>query len=110
MVYWITGRKNSGKTTLAYRIAKQVNGVVVDGDEVRKYVPTGYSDKERYENIMRIAKIARLVEAQGYIAIVACVSPRRKWREEAQKMFDECIEICLPFGELWAGTEFEEPI
>lgn len=109
MVYWVTGRKNSGKTTLAYRIAKQTDGIVVDGDEVRKYFPIGYTDEERYENIMRIAKIAKLIEAQGKIAIVACVSPKRKWREEAQSIFDECIEICLPFGELWEGTEFEEP-
>ena len=110
MIYWITGRKNSGKTTLAHRIAKQINGIIVDGDEVRKYFPTGYTDEERYDNIMRIAKIAKLMEDQGQVVIVACVSPKIKWRKEAQKMFDECIEICMPFGELWAGTEFEEPI
>ena len=109
MVYWITGRKHSGKTTLAYRISKQTNGVVVDGDHVRSYFPTGYSDEERIENIMRIAKIAKLIEDQGKVAIVACVSPRRAWRKMAQEMFDECIEICLPFGELWENTEFEEP-
>jgi len=110
MIYWITGRKNSGKTTLAYRIAKQTNAIVVDGDEVRKYFPTGYTDEERYDNIMRIAKIAKLIEDQGRVAIVACVSPRIKWRKEAQEMFNECIEICMPFGELWEGTVFEEPI
>ncbi|KKN60605.1 hypothetical protein LCGC14_0530450 [marine sediment metagenome] len=109
MVYWITGRKNSGKTTLAYRIAKQTNGVVVDGDEVRKYFPTGYTDEERLENIWKIAKIAKLMEDQGKVAIVACVSPRRDWRALAQEIFDECIEICMPFGELWEGTEYEEP-
>ena len=56
LVYWITGRKHSGKTTLAYKIAKQVDGIVVDGDHVREYFPTGFSDEERYDNIMRIAK------------------------------------------------------
>ena len=109
MVYWITGRKNSGKTTLAYRIAKQTNGVVVDGDEVRKYFPNGYTDEERYNNIMTIAKIAKLIEGQGKVAVVACVSPKIEWRSEAQAMFDECLEICLPFGELWEGTTYEEP-
>lgn len=109
MIYWITGRKNSGKTTLAYRLAKQTAAVVVDGDEVRKYFPTGYTDEARRENIMRIAKIAKLIEDQGFAVIVACVSPKRKWRQEAQSLFDECIEICMPFGELWEGTEFEEP-
>jgi adenylylsulfate kinase len=109
MVYWITGRRCSGKTTLAYRLAIQTNGIVVDGDEVRKIFPRGFSDDDRYNNIMLIAKIAKLFENQGRIVIVACVSPKRAWRKEAQEMFDECLEICLPFGELWEGTEFEEP-
>lgn len=109
MVYWITGRKNSGKTTLAYRIAAQTNGIVIDGDEVRCVFPIGYTDEERHDNIMRIAKIAKIFELQDRIVIVSCVSPYRKWREKAQAMFNECIEICLPFGELWEGSVFEEP-
>ena len=111
MVYWITGRKNSGKTTLAYRLKAQIlDSVVIDGDEVRKYFPTGYTDMEREENQERIAKIAALLEKQGFIVIVACVSPNRKLREKLQfEYLDECIEICMPFGELWEGTDFEEP-
>jgi len=110
MVYWITGRAESGKTTLAHRIAKQINGVVIDGDDVRNVYPTGYTDKERYEHIIMMAKFARIVELQGKIAIVACVSPKRSWRKDAQAIFDECIEICMPFGSLWEGTVFEEPL
>ena len=110
MVYWITGRSNSGKTTLAHRLAKQTNGIVVDGDHVRKYFPVGFSDEERQDNIIRIAKIAKIIEDQGRVAIVACVSPKRAWRQEAQGLFKECVEICLPFGELWEGTEYEEPL
>jgi adenylylsulfate kinase-like enzyme len=110
VVYWVTGRKNSGKTTLAYRIAKQTSGIVLDGDEFREYFSTGYSDEDRYENIMRLAKVAAILEKQGHIVIVACVSPYIKMREEAQALFEECVEICMPFGELWEGTEYEEPI
>ena len=108
MVYWIAGWRNSGKTTLAYRIAKQTGDIVVDGDEGRILFPAGFADEERYNNIMRIAKIAKLIECQGRVVVVACVSPKRKWRKEAQLLFKECIEICMPFGELWEGTEFEE--
>jgi adenylylsulfate kinase-like enzyme len=112
MVYWITGRRNSGKTTLAYRLRAQIlNSVVIDGDEVREYFPTGYTDEDRYKNQERIAKIAALLEKQGVTVIVACVSPKREVRKELQfEYFDECIEICMPFGELWEGTEFEEPL
>ena len=109
MVYWITGRKHSGKTTLAYRLAKQLNGIVIDGDEVRAVFPSDFTDEGRKQNIMTIAGIAKIFENQNRIAIVACVSPKREWRKEAQGMFNTCIEICLPFGELWKGTEYEEP-
>lgn len=109
MVYWITGRKNSGKTTLAYRIAFQINGIVIDGDHVRKYFKEDFSDEGRYRNIVRIAKFAKIIEDQGKIAIVACVSPKKKWRKKVQSIFEECLEICLPFGELWKDTSYEEP-
>lgn len=108
MVYWITGRKGSGKTTLAYKIARQVDGVVVDGDAVRKYFDNDFSNHGRIENIRLIAKIARIIEDQGKVAIVACVSPKRAWRRDAQALFRECIEIQLPFGTLWEGTDYEE--
>lgn len=112
MVYWITGRKNSGKTTLAYRLKAQVpNSEVVDADEIRKrdYPDLGFSEVERRWNIMNLARIAREIEKEGRTAIVAAVSPKRQWRKEAQSIFDDYIEICMPFGELWEGTNFEEP-
>jgi len=108
MVYWITGRRNSGKTTLACKIAKQTNGVVIDGDEIRKIYPTGFSDDDRYNHIIRMAKSAKKIEDSGQVAIVACISPKSAWRKEAQNMFVDCVEIMLPFGDLWAGTEYEE--
>ena len=109
MVYWITGRSGAGKTTLANRIAKQTNGIVLDGDNIREYFPSDFSDEGRENNIMLIAKFAALLEAQDFIVVVACVSPKREWRKKAQSLLKECIEICLPFGELWEGTDYEEP-
>ena len=108
MVYWITGRAGSGKTTLAYRIAKQTDGIVIDGDEVRQLFPTGWTDEDRYNHIMMMARFARLLEQQGKVAIVACISPKRVWRREAQGLFDDCVEICMPFGELWEDSSYEE--
>jgi adenylylsulfate kinase-like enzyme len=110
VVYWITGRKNSGKTTLAYRLKAQIpDSVVLDGDEFREYFPAGFEYGAREKNVMRIAKVAAILEKQGTTVIIACVSPYKVLREEAQALFKECIEICMPFGELWEGTEFEEP-
>ena len=111
MVYWITGRKNSGKTTLAYRLRAQItDSVVLDGDQVRELWENIQYDKEgRKQNLELIAKIALLLEKQGHTAIIACVSPIRSERKYYQKWFKECIEICMPFGELWEGTVYEEP-
>ena len=110
MVYWITGRKNSGKTTLAYRLKAQIpNSVVVDGDEVRGLWKGGFTDEARIKNLQTITKIALLLERQGHTVIIACVSPKRSWRKNFQAKFEKCIEICMPFGELWEGTGFEEP-
>lgn len=109
MVYWITGRKGSGKTTLAYRISKQVDGIVIDGDEIRKYFKSDFTDEGRLSNIYTMAWIAKILEKQGKVVIVACISPKREWRKKVQLMFNNCIEICMPFGTLWKGTEYEEP-
>lgn len=83
--------------------------MVLDGDDVRKHFPTGYEDSDRLEHILRMAKIAAIAETQGLVAIVACVSPRKEWRERARWMFRESFLIYLPGGRLWAGTEYEEP-
>jgi bifunctional enzyme CysN/CysC len=110
MVYWITGRKDSGKTTLAYRLKAQIPGsIVLDGDDFREYFPTGFSYEEREDNIIRMAKVGAILEKQGHIIIVSCVSPYRDIRKKAQSFFTECIEICLPFGVLWEGSVYEEP-
>ena len=108
MVYWITGRANSGKTTLAHKIAAQINGVVLDGDDIRRVFPAGYDRKDRRAHQLRLMKLARVLHGHGVNVVVACVSPDKKYRRLLQKLLKECVEIQLPFGELWEGTEYEE--
>ena len=114
MIYWITGRSGSGKTTLARKMAKEFREkgnpvLVLDGEEVRNIFPTGFSDEERYNHIMRIAKIASFVEKQKTIVIIALISPMRCWRMEARKLFRESKLIYLSGGTMWIGTKYEEP-
>jgi len=110
VVYWITGRAGSGKTTLAKRIAKQTNGIVLDGDEIRKVYPTGFTKDERFNHQKRLTELAKIHERQGHTVIIACVSPSRIYRDFFQSQFKQCVEIALPFGSLWEGTEYEEPL
>lgn len=108
MVYWVTGRKGSGKTTMAKRLALQTGGIILDGDDIRQIFPQDYSADGRLNNQYNLAMLARLLEKQGFIVIISCVSPVQGVRIVLQRLFKECIEIEMPFGELWEGTDYEE--
>lgn len=109
MVYWITGRKASGKTTLAKKLALQIpRAVVLDADHFRKYMDFGYTPEGRVQNQTALATFARMLEDQGFVPIIACVSPVRSVRKELQAKFENCIEIQMPFGKLWEGTTYED--
>lgn len=109
MVYWITGRRHSGKTTLAYKLAKQIKGgIVLDGDDFRRLFPEDFSKMGRFRNQRRMAQMAQLLQSQGFTPIIACVSPNKNMRKCLQSIIGNCVEIQLPFGELWEGTTYEE--
>lgn len=108
MIFWITGRKNSGKTTLAHKLAKQLDAVVIDGDEVRlekKNFDFSYAGIE--ENLVEILCQAQAVNHACENVVIACVSPYAGMRKKFQAMLPGCIEIEMPFGELWPGTTYE---
>ena len=110
MIIWITGRKHSGKTTLAYKLKEQLgNCVVLDGDEIREITGNElYTDSSRIRNQRIITKFAKMLVGQGVEnIIIACVSPVKNIRESFQHELG-AIEIQLPFGELWEGTKYEE--
>jgi len=109
MSYWITGRAGSGKTTLAHKLARQIpNGVVIDGDETRKYWKSDFTREGRFQNQRNIVRIAKMLELQGCVPIIACVSPDKLLRGILQEQLKDCIEIQMPFGKLWEGTTYEE--
>jgi len=114
MIYWITGKSSSGKTTYAHRLKNELEEhghkiLLLDGDEVRSHFSEEYSDEDREENIMRIAKFASIAETQGFVVIIALISPKKEWRMKARKLFKRSMLIYLPGGTLWEGTEYEEP-
>ena len=115
MIYWLTGRSSAGKTVYAKRLKRQLeeNGAKVllfDGDEVRdQFSNQQYDDDARLNHIMTIAKFAAIAEKQGFIVIIAVISPKKEWRMKARKLFDKSMLIYLPGGMLWEGTDYEEP-
>lgn len=115
MVYWITGKSSSGKTVYSKRLKRQLEELggkvlLLDGDVVRdQFNDKEYTDEGRLEHIMKIASFASIAEKQGFIVIIALLSPKKEWRMKARKLFDKSMIIFMPGGQLWEGTEYEEP-
>ena len=115
MVVWITGKSSSGKTVYAKRLKRLFeslgeNVLLLDSDNVREqFGDQKYEDIDREKHIMRVANYAAIAEKQGFIVIVAIISPKKEWRMKARKMFEKSMLIYMPGGKLWEGTEYEEP-
>lgn len=80
-IYWIRGKRKSGKTTTAKELQKLMpNSINLDGDEMRASISEdlGFSDKDRLTNNIRIAKLAKLLESQGFPVIVSTICPYPK--------------------------------
>ena len=77
MIIWITGKRKAGKTTLAKELFSKMNAVHLDGDEMRASISAdlGFTEEDRLENNKRIAKLAKVIENQGYDVIVSTICP-----------------------------------
>jgi adenylylsulfate kinase len=110
--YWLTGLPGAGKTTLAgtfqrHLISAGMQACVLDADVLREGInrDLGYSPEDRSENVRRIAEVARLFAAEGFIVIVACIAPYRADRERTRQRFpegryfevfvDAPVEVCI---------------
>lgn len=115
MIYWITGKSSSGKTVYSKRLKSHFERLgekvlLLDGDDVRdRFDNQKYDDQDRLDHIMRIATFAAIAESQGFIVIIALISPKKEWRMKARKLFNKSMLIYLPGGILWEGTTYEEP-
>jgi len=106
---WLTGLSGAGKSTLANILEVQLNQqglhtCLLDGDNLRQGLcrDLGMDDAARSENVRRIAEVARLMIDAGLIVIVAAISPFRKDRDTARRLFPE-----KTFLEVYVSTPFE---
>ncbi len=70
--------------------------MLLDGDNVRHglNMNLGFKEKDRVENIRRIAEVSKLMNDAGLIALTSFISPYAKDRDNARKVIgDEYIEI-----------------
>lgn len=98
MILWLTGQTGAGKTTLAKKLATGPNTVILDGDEVREvWTDLTMSYKDRWEQNMRVARLAKMLEAQGLTVIVAVICPLQAIRD-AVKTITNCDFIYIKGG------------
>ena len=95
-VVWFTGLSGAGKSTIANLLEKRLHGqgrhtYVLDGDNLRHGLngDLGFSDKDRVENIRRVAEVARLMADAGLIVLVSFISPFRADRALARRLMPE---------------------
>ena len=98
---WLTGLSGSGKSTLAnaleqYLAAHGKHTMLLDGDNVRMGLnrDLGFGEKDRMENIRRIAQVAKLMNDAGLIVLTSFISPYRADRQAARNILgDSFIEV-----------------
>lgn len=107
MITWITGNSWSGKTTLAKRMIKQ-GEILLDGDAMRAVWPgMGFSKEDRCEHNMRVARMAKELEDQGFDVIVATICPYKDLRYEVQRI-TRCRFIYLEGGKEGKDYPYEK--
>lgn len=97
---WFTGLPCSGKTTLAWRLGRELEErghrvEVLDGDELRTSLcrGLGFSRADRHENAVRIGWACEKLSKHGVVAIGAAVSPYRETRTYLRASIPRFVEI-----------------
>ncbi|MGX7824789.1 adenylyl-sulfate kinase [Actinokineospora sp. 24-640] len=85
---WLTGLPSAGKSTLAGALAAGLRAAgrpceVLDGDVLRQHLAQdlGYTRADRDANVRRVGWVARLLAANGVLAIAAVIAPYRAARD-----------------------------
>lgn len=103
-VVWMTGLSGSGKTTVAKRVERYLHsqGILnqlLDGDNIRSGISNNlsFSQKDRTENIRRIAEVSKLFVNCGVVTLNCFISPTIEIREIAKEIIgaENFIEVYI---------------
>lgn len=99
-VLWFTGLVQSGKTSVADAVYKELKekGYKVerlDGDIVRKHLwpDLGFSPEDKNTNIRRVGFLAKILSRNGIGVIASFISPYKAQREGVRKEVENFIEV-----------------
>ncbi|KAK0703841.1 Adenylylsulfate kinase-domain-containing protein [Lasiosphaeria miniovina] len=115
---WFTGLSASGKSTVATALEQHllhlgVAAYRLDGDNVRFGLnkDLGFSEKDRNENIRRIAEVAKLFADSSTVALASFISPYRADRQVARDLHTNASpagDDGLPFIEVFVDIPLSE--
>lgn len=101
---WFTGEPGSGKSTIASTLAllcrtEYVPAVLFDGDRVRERRaragrPAGWSEGDRREHAVEIARTMAGARASGRVTIAAVVAPTRAIRAAVSEVLPGVRWVC----------------
>jgi adenylylsulfate kinase len=96
IVIWFFGLSGSGKSTLAEALDKKLTseGVLtrrLDGDVLRERLNAdlGFEEKDRKENIRRVAEVSKLFAETGVVTICSFITPTKALRALAKDRIGE---------------------
>jgi adenylylsulfate kinase len=101
-VIWMVGLSGAGKSTIALSLERALfeNNyftMLLDGDNIRFGLNNnlGFTEEDRFENIRRVAEVAKLFMNCGVITICSFISPKQKMRNVAKEIIgaDNFLEI-----------------
>ena len=95
-VIWFTGLSGSGKSTICNSLeellyTKKINTFTLDGDSVRNGLnkDLGFSDKDRSENIRRVAEVSKILMNAGNVVLASFITPFQKDRDIVKEIIGE---------------------
>ena len=90
---WLSGLSGSGKTTVAKALERRlyddgVLAILLDGDNIRHGLnrDLDFTERDRAENIRRIAEVAVLFNEAGLVVVAAFISPYAADRAMAREI------------------------
>ena len=87
MIIWLTGNSGTGKTTIGKLLAFRMKAVLLDGDIMRESISVGagFDKASREEHNFRVARLAKVLDNQGFRVVVSVIAPYKSTREKIDK-------------------------
>ncbi|CAN0314513.1 unnamed protein product [Phaeothamnion confervicola] len=102
MVIWITGMSGAGKTTISQALSDLVKPriselILIDGDAVRELYGNDldYAEASRSKHISRVRSLAKFLETQGQVVVVAALYSHPDLLTENRRILAEYFEVYL---------------